>query len=189
MCYRAFSFTWVYLAKKYPELKIGVVTLGADDLAGAMTSRRCHLVVGTGKLEQKTISQFELYDDHFGFFTGKKLKERSRKTPLIYVARAKDDEGHTLGSTLNVLEEEGHRFELDTFETVHAMVLEGLGVGVLPLRLAQASVEAGPLIATSVAPLGRKFGKHRFYGSVSSEDLDDARTMTVLNELRDWCSR
>jgi DNA-binding transcriptional LysR family regulator len=177
----------VHLAKTFPELKIRLVTMRAEELAGGLTSRRCHLVVGSGKLEQKTISQFELYGDHFGFFIGKKLKERTKKTPLIYVARAKDDKGNTLDRILNELEEDGHRFELDSFETVQAMTLEGLGVGVLPRRLAERNVNAGHLSAISLSKLGKKFGHHRFYCSILNEDQDDPLLTTLKNQLREWC--
>lgn len=177
----------VHIKKKHPELKVDVITLRADELAGGLTSRRCHLVVGTGKFEQKTIAQFDLYEDYFGFFEGKKLKDKSRNTPLIYVGRAKDDEGNTIASFLKDVEE-WSRFDLEAFETVHAMVLEGLGIGVLPLKIAEREVMAGHLFPTSVSKYGKRFGKHKCYCSVLNEDLEDFRTMEVLRELQAWCS-
>jgi DNA-binding transcriptional LysR family regulator len=177
----------VHMTKKHPELKVKVITLRADELASALTSRRCHIVVGTGRFEQKTVTQFDLYEDYFGFFVGKKLKGTPNKVPLIYVGRAQDDEGNTLDSLFKNVEE-GRRFDLEAFETVHAMILEGLGVGILPLRIAEREVTAGRFFSTSVAKHGKYFGKHKFYCSVLNEDFQNDRTMEVLKELQEWCS-
>ncbi len=177
----------VHMKRRHPELKVEVIILKADELAGGLTSRRCHLVIGTGKFEQKTVSQFDLYEDYFGFFAGKKLKNQTRKTPLIFVGRAKDDEGNALASFM-VDAADGQCIDLEAFETVHAMILEGLGVGVLPLRIAEREVTAGHLLPTSISKYGKKFGKHTICCSVLRDDLEDDRIIEIVRELKEWHS-
>jgi DNA-binding transcriptional LysR family regulator len=179
----------VQMSKKYKQLSLGVTTLKADELSGALTTRRCHFVIGSVEFKQKTITQFEIYQDHFGFFCGKNFTQNDLKeSPLIFVANARDGEGQSIGKTLSEANlGHLHRYDVDNFESVRALVSEGLGTGVLPLRLAESYVQNKELISVSMPRLGKKFGMHKFYCSLLTQDLDDPRISTILNELRSWC--
>ncbi len=183
----------VQISRKYPQLTLGVVTLKSEELSAMLVSRRCHFVIGTVPFKQKSITQFELYSDYFGFFCSKVKKSSSKNSdfknmPLIYVAQAKDGEGRTLEETLN---DAGHQhlyqYDIDNFESVRSLVCEGLGIGILPVRLAKAFVESGQLVEVSMPVLGKRFGAHQFYGSLLTQVLDDKRTTKIIDELTKWC--
>jgi DNA-binding transcriptional LysR family regulator len=179
-----------HMAGKYDELTLGVSTLKADELAGALMERRCHFVIGTVKFVQKTITQFELYQDYFGFFCSRGNEELSPKTPLIYVSTAKDGKGRTIEKTLKEARiGRLHQYDLDSFDSVKALVSEGLGVGVLPVRLAAQSVQSGELLPVSMPGIGKRFGQHQFYCSLLTQDMDDVRIATTVKELSAWCKK
>lgn len=177
------------MARKYPKLSLGVTTLRADELAPALATRRCHFVIGTVEFEQKSITQYELYQDHFGFFASPALTRAGRQeAPLIYVAQARDSEGRTIEEILAEARlNRGHLYDVDNFESVRALVVEGLGIGILPLRLAEPYLKSGKLSALQMPELGKRFGTHRFFCAVLEQDLDDVRVGTVVRELRTWC--
>ena len=179
-----------HMAGKYDQLTLGISTLKADELAGALMERRCHFLVGSVKFPQKTITQFELYQDYFGFFCSRTHAEHSAKGPLIYVPTAKDGKGRTIEKTLKEARlGRLHQYDLDSFDSVKALVTEGLGVGVLPVRLAAQNVQSGQLLAVSMPGIGRKFGQHQFYCSLLSQDMDDVRIATTVQELGAWCKK
>jgi DNA-binding transcriptional LysR family regulator len=176
----------IEISEKFPDLEVGLVTLKPEDLGAGLLSRRCHLVVGTGRLPQKSIQQTELYVDEFGGFALPKLSPRARKN-ILYVAQARDDRGKTLGAHLKSAA--STRYDFAQFETVLAMAAEGLGVAVLPCKLAATSAAQVGLEPHTIAGIGRSFGRHQFYCSILREDTDDPRTERVIRELKAYCVR
>lgn len=182
------------MSVKYNQLTLGMTTLKADELLESLLSGRCNFIIGSAEYPRKTVTQFELYTDHFGFFVEKdflrayELRGGGRLTevPLIYVPTAKDGRGKTIEKFLKDAKLPNlQQYDVDNFDSVKSLVNEGLGVGVLPLRLAATS----HLLSVSMPGLGRKFGAHKFYCSVLTEDLNDIRISTLVRELSHWCKK
>lgn len=196
LCVGTFTSLLVYLwppilkkmVARHPNLQIHLDTIKATDVTSALSSRKFHLIVSSESIRLQEAINIELYRDSYGFFYSKKwFKKRPdwQKIPLIYVPEARDGNGNSLAQILWRCEIEANQtYRVDNFEAVAALTSEGLGVGILPLRVGR--MKNSTLVQIRDKSLfGTTIGEHPIYGSLLEADRSDPRLRRLLELLHD----
>ena len=174
--------------KNYPHLKITLITRDETEHWNKLVSGGIDAIIDA---EPKISNQWDshvLYSDVFNFFVAKNYKSGKESMDLIYVDKAYDEDGltirdHCIRASVSFKE----TYKLDTFLSVKAFTLKGLGAGVLPERLVQDDVERGHLKRLSVKDMPAKgFAKHRICFSATPTNKNDARIFLLKKELRSF---
>jgi DNA-binding transcriptional LysR family regulator len=177
-----------FFEKKYPHLKIILLTANENEHWNNLVAGSIDVVVDAEPRVDKAWDSYVLYVDKFNFFAAKNFESKKDALNLISVEKASDENGftirdHCIKSGIRFYES----FKLDTFLSVKAFVLEGLGVGVMPERLAREDLEKGRLKIISVKGISEKgFGKHRICFSTLSQSAGDSRISLLKKELKDF---
>ncbi len=78
-------------------------------------------------------------------------------------------------------------YKLDTFTSVKAFTIAGLGIGILPERLAKDDLDAGLLKKIAIKGFStRGFGRHRICFSLTSTGKSDLRIKLLQQELKKY---
>jgi DNA-binding transcriptional LysR family regulator len=106
---------------------------------------------------------------------------------LLYVASAFDEKNISIEGHLR---QRGYRFTrkyaFDSFATVKRLATRGLGIAVLPTRLAAEDVKAKRLHPLRLAGFVREgFGTHRIYASFSDRSQEDQRLRSLFRLLKE----
>ena len=181
-----------HFQKVAPHLKIRLNTKSSLNHVYELSQRRIQAVVDAEARPTTDMVCTTLYYDHFNFYAARKIKNNllatqlSPETPFIYVPNACDQKGLTISQLLhkNSVQHEV-RYEVDSFETAKALALEGLGVAVLPSRVAAPLKHH--LYPIRVAGFPKDgFGKHRIQILFNSEDRKEPRIMAIAKEMRSF---
>lgn len=178
--------------KKHPRLKIDIRTSQSLDPFKLLENHDLDILVDAEPLQKEGFVSYRLYSDKFCVFEkeagaqSNKGQETSIQHPMIYVPHAKDHKGRLLGTILGVSQSSAsHEIHLDSFATVRRFILKGAGVGVLPLRLAEADLAARRIKAVSYNGLSvNGFGNHFICATLLERRQDDPRLTAFLWELR-----
>lgn len=147
------------LRKRRPRLGVALTTLKASDVDEALRSGRCDVVLSTHRSELREAVNVAMFKDQYGFYAVKsRAKAKLKDEALIYVPGAEDGEGNSLEQLLfKKTLPTPRNCVVDTFESAKQLAEAGLGIAVLPVRLAKTS-------KTLTAIKGRKtFGAHTIY--------------------------
>ena len=112
-----------------------------------------------------------------------------KSSSVIYVARARDQKGLSIRDHLlsGGVSPNDLAYELDTFSSAQEFALAGLGIAILPNRLAQCRLRDGKLKPAQLVNLPMQgFGEHRICASYLEENRTDPRIKTVLKHLRNF---
>lgn len=173
-------------SKSHPELKIKLITRDEKDHWGKLASGVLDVIVDAEPQVGPQWDSHVLYTDVFNFFVSKKYDEMSDAKNFIYVEKAYDEDGlsirdHFVKNGIQFSE----CYKLDTFISVKAFALAGLGIAVLPQRLAKSDVESGHLRKILVPGIQSKgFGKHRICFSLTQQSSADIRVKLLQQELK-----
>lgn len=178
--------------RQLPQLRVGVRTSNAGSHLLALEAGQLDLLVDA---EPRLVGDFiswPLYEDRFAFYSAEKGLELSPAglgdLPLVYCPLAFDRENKRI---LTHLEEAGYYFrekiELDSFPSVMAFAKQGVGLSVLPTRLAAAAVKARELHPAALKGFSAKgFGSHSLAATISAHRKDDPRLRHLIQALRKW---
>lgn len=176
--------------KAAPELKLSLRTNG--DHPRALEDGELDILVDAEPRVRGDFTSWTLYEDRFGFH-GASGKVPSSLTPedapamtLIFSPVAFDGENKGI---LRHLEEKGYFFgekvELDSFTAVRTFARTGLGLAVLPQRLAEDSnrKDLAPVALKGFPAKG--FGSHSICATIRSSRTDDPRLRLLVKALRE----
>lgn len=181
------------LKKIHPSLKITIRTSSEFVHQRKLESGELDLLVDAEPRLVGDFTSWALYEDRFNFY-GKKgivpatlTNTEIKDMTLVYQPTAYDSENRNI---LNHLEEAGYHFkekiELDSFVAVTTFVKSGVGIGVIPQRLAETHVATKHISPISLKGISAKgFGSHTIYATVRSSSIDDKRIRTVVKALRE----
>lgn len=178
----------INLRKKHPQFKIDIRTSQSNDPYKLLANHDLDILVDAEPPQKEGFVSYRLYSDKFGVF-GKSSSDSSMLAmnyPIIYVPHASDHKGRQLGSILGGAQNsQAHEIHLDSFSTVRRFILKGAGIGVLPIRLAEADLAAGRLkwITRNGLPTSG-FGSHYICATILERRVDDPRLKAFLQELR-----
>lgn len=183
--------------KLYPELKLAIRTSGAFQHQKVLENAELDMLVDAEPRIVGDFTSWVLYEDKFNFYGQNGALEQELNTeaasslPLIYCPTAFDQDNKSI---LQHLEVKGYLFkekiELDSFTAVATFTKTGLGLGILPQRLASASVKSKLLCGIAMKGFSPKgFGTHNICATVRSSSVDDKRIRLLVKLLREWFKR
>lgn len=120
-----------YINSLYPQLRINLITGRSKNLIKMMRDETLDMAVYVGETSSKKMKSEVVYEDYFNFYNANNL-DNSFLDTLIYFPGA-------LGDTpLGTLKKGFKTFhECENLETVVSLSLAGLGIGLLPQRVAR----------------------------------------------------
>jgi|GEM_PF-3328403 len=170
------------LQKKLPQVSISLHT---DEAMLASPHELDCLVDAEPRLEDNYIS-YTLYHDYFQFYCAKSLLKKGKfdfeaDLPLIYVPKAFDENGRNIRYHCERMELRFRNvIELDSFSSARSFALAGVGLAVLPLKLAAHSMsEALAAVPVRGRDVGQGFGRHK----VCVSFLEQRRTEPTIRAL------
>lgn len=171
--------------KEFPHLSISLKSNSQEGHSRELNNGQLDLLVDAEPRAQLGLTLWPLYGDRFGFFAAKKMEvnpESASELTLLSVRGVFDEEDVTLEAHLS---RRGYRFRrefvLDSFPTVRRMAEKGLGLAILPKRLAAES----SLLPARVEGFPREgFGPHRIYATVSTHRENDKRVKKLISFLK-----
>lgn len=173
--------------REFPLLQISLKTNSQHEHKRNLENGALDLLVDAEPRDLGGLSQWFLYADKFGFFSGSKISEElapaaAANHPILMVRGVFDEHDLTLEEHLR---RRGFYFpremSFDSFTTVRKMTAKGLGIGILPLRLA---AEGGKLHPVRLAGFPPSFGTHRIYATISSFREKDKRVKALVSLLK-----
>ncbi len=180
--------------KLYPELKLSIRTNGPSLNQSALESGQLDILVDAEPRLLGNFTSWTLYKDKFNFYAKKGslpaelYPENITNIPLIYCPLAFDENNKSI---LTYLQEAGYQFketiELDSFTTSSTFGKNGIGLCVLPQRLAEEAIKSKKLVKISMEGFSPKgFGTHSICATVRSSSDDDRRLRSLVKLLKEW---
>ncbi|RBP83791.1 LysR family transcriptional regulator [Marinomonas rhizomae] len=136
------------LRKHYPKL---VVELSVDismNLRDQLLSRNMDLVFLMGPLSEGNVENITLPSFELGWFCHPQTENKDLgSTPIISFSRLSRPYQELMSELMRRYREVGQVFPSTSLSTSFEMIASGIGVGVLPIQLAQRFIEANRLIS------------------------------------------
>ena len=180
-----------HFTKEHPELKINLITRNEKDHWSKLASGTLDVIVDAEPQVGPQWDSHVLYTDTFNLYVSKKYDEATPVKNIIYVEKAYDENSlsirdHFVKNDVQFSES----YKLDTFISVKAFTLAGLGIGVLPERLAIADLKSGNLKKIPLKGISNKgFGKHRICFSQTQQGRSDLRVKLLHQELKKYLQK
>jgi LysR family hydrogen peroxide-inducible transcriptional activator len=166
------------------KLQIHLRTAMSSQLMKDLQSGHVDLIVSVNPSPCRTVISKDLFHDFYSFYASPKL-EPSEKLKLIYVANAMDKEGKALehyAADFGVPKNE--IIHCENFETVRALTESGLGVGILPSRVAERSLQRSDLVPAALSSkIPSRFGEHWIAFSYLKSREGDSAINWVHHEI------
>ena len=172
--------------KQFPRLSLSLKTNSREGHRQELANGTLDLLVDAEPRAHTGLTAWPLYADRFGFYARQTIElspENARELSLIYVKGVFDEKNTSLEQ---YLAREGYQFEreytFDSFTTVKRTAEKGLGVAILPRRLAEKEGSLKMVKAKGFAKDG--FGAHGIYATVSNFREKDIRVKSLISLLR-----
>lgn len=169
--------------KRYPTTEIEIVCGRSAELLKLVEDEKLDFAIcSTSNL--KKIKTIELYTDQYGFYVAKNPLPLA-KLSFVSLYDAKDIRGKTIASYLKDFFGDGASLiKAPSFEVARATVAAGLGVGVLPTKVAEYYHDEHQLTAYKL-PRGipNRFGDHSFSLCISAHYAKNHKLIKTTNEL------
>lgn len=180
------------LRKEHPQLNLSIQTSPMNKPLEDLISGKVDLVVDAEPQIRAELTSWRLYSDHFAFYASPTFEARSfdpakaRKESILYVQKAYDENRISIE---DYLEKHRYSFEqegiFDSFSTVKRLIAKGMGLGVLPTRLAEDDVKKKLIKRIHLKGFdSEKFGKHSIYATASSERQSEFRLKKLVSMLK-----
>jgi DNA-binding transcriptional LysR family regulator len=180
------------LRKTLPNLTVSVHTGNGRDVFRQLTDGKIDLLVDAETRTSELTTSWALYTDRFGFYCasserGKTLTQADAKSEtLLYVPNAQDQAGIAIEHHIKL---QNYSFKqegiFDSFATVKRLAIRGLGIAVLPMRLAEEDLKARRLTPISLQGFGAHgFGKHTIYATCATQRARDPRIKKLVSLLK-----
>jgi len=180
------------LRKTYPNLNLSVRTGGVQDSFSRLIDGQVDLLVDAEPRNSEEITSWKLYSDRFSFYASDQLNfeyfssEDASSLALLYVPKAYDGAHIAIEDHLRrasyVFERE---YIFDSFSTVKRLAARGLGIAVLPNRLALEDINTSRIHKVSAKGFPENgFGLHTIYATCAAQKSGDLRIRKLVSQLR-----
>jgi DNA-binding transcriptional LysR family regulator len=180
------------LENLYPKLNLSIKTnLAPSPLTCLQTGTIDLLVDAEPQIRSDLVSR-QLYSDKFAFYASYATKDTNLTDKdvshrnVIFVQQAFDENSHSIEDHL---EQHGFQFSrqycFDSFSTVKRLAIRGMGIAVLPKRLAAEDCKQKlirPISFRGFDPDG--FGRHSIFATVRHEDDNNPRIKKIIKLLK-----
>ncbi len=161
-----------YLRDIYPDVSMSLLVDQSSSLGDAVVAEKIDLAIGVNLVSrrQKGFVYFSLFQDFYSFYVSPSIQNEVHGQPLLIFPEASDSnkvsvEKHLSGLTNFAF----HR--LNNFETLKALAVQGLGIGVMPTQVAKPLVQEKALIPTQISRTKTLFGQHEIGFIISDKFL------------------
>jgi DNA-binding transcriptional LysR family regulator len=178
------------LKQRYPSLTVTISTNASNSHQKQLESGDLDILVNAEPRVSGEFISWKIYSDRFALYSKDRIfpikPGKIIDIPLIYVPSAVAQDQQT---TLDCMEQAGYFFrskiELDSFSAVRAFCKKGLGVGVLPVRLAESARDTTlkKVILPGIPSKG--FGDHDICVTVMKAKEKDPRVRALLALLKE----
>lgn len=141
-----------YMKSLFPNLSISLYTGRSKELISKLERNQIDFSVFVGTTDSKKLETKVVYEDYFSFYQTTNLEKAFIKS-LIYFPETVES-----GSFTSYLAKYNTFHRCENLETVLSLTVSGLGVGLLPMRVAQEYVLSGHLKQVN---LKHRLSKHR----------------------------
>jgi DNA-binding transcriptional LysR family regulator len=183
------------LKKSLPHLQIKLKTNQDGDHLEHLASGRFDLVVDAEPRPRDNMISVTLYSDRFNFYCSSALASKlpkqisvkdTKEIPFIYVDAAFDEHDKKISDHLRAAGYAGATsFEIDSFETAKALAAEGVGIAVLPERVAEAANAGARLKNIQLSGLpATGFGRHKICVTYMADNRSDPRIKAATQEMK-----
>jgi len=171
------------LNQSLPRLQIRLKTREADHIEN-LSRGLLDLVVDAEPRPRGNMVSTQLYSDKFNFYVSTKAK--APDDAFIFVPTSYDENDKSISDFLRDADLPGASpYEIDSFETAKALTIEGVGIGIMPVRVAEEAVESKRLRRHPVKPFPPGgFGRHKICATIREEDRNDRRIRAVIKEMK-----
>jgi DNA-binding transcriptional LysR family regulator len=181
-----FPYFLKYLKDRQKKLKISLKTSSSSNLMEELKMSRLDMIVSVNPKPHKSVISKTLYRDTFGFYS-KTSSMDPKSLSFIGVRKATDEAGKSVESYLQDFKlSKFDWIDCASFETVKALCTEGLGVAVLPQRVAAPLLKQKILVEVSIPKVPKNFGEHSVgYSYLKSRETDSA-IKWVYSEMQNF---
>ncbi len=157
-----------YLNSIYRDLEVELVVHQSSNLAALIKNGELDLAIGVYPLKTRQNMNFSLlFEDHYSFFASSSIAQEVERLPLIFNPHAMDENGIAIETLLQPVLKRRLSHRVYNFETLKSLTVLGLGVGMLPTKVAKPLVLQRQLTPVIIQKTPNLFGKHKigFYAS------------------------
>jgi DNA-binding transcriptional LysR family regulator len=184
--------------ERFPRVEVALQNGNSRDVEQAVVERRLDLALVVNPARHPDCVVHDLFADRVGFVVSGALRRRASpkeliaSMPLVHVPVLRQTQ-FLLGSLASQSIVPPRQLECSSMELVKSLVLDGVGVGILPYRVASHGVSAGRLVHLSdplpsfddIITLVRRYDLPMTAGARKLIDglLEHAKAMPALSEL------
>ena len=167
-----FSDLFRYIQTIYQSVDLQLVVDTSANLAEALRRNDVDLSIGVNFLNKRGQGSefFSLFEDHYSFYVSAKNDSPEDQLPLLIHPHAEDAEGITVAQHLASVIGRRRVHRVHNFETLKALTVQGLGIGVLPTQVAKPLVQMKQLASIQIPRTKHLFGLHEI-GFLASRSL------------------
>lgn len=174
-------------AKSFPNLRLRLSShRSGDNINLLMASELDYsiLVEPPESSHSNLVEKVPLYSDTYGIFIKKQSNEGLKN--FIYVADAFAGKGLTLEDILKTHLKTYQELRLDSFEVCRELIKKGVGMGVLPYRVAEDDLKKGLIKRAKLKDFkASTFGKHTIYECYLSHGKQRAKVLKFSRLVKD----
>ncbi len=171
-----------------PHFEIILQTDLSDRLHKKLITGDLDVIVSVNPDSNRKIESTELYRDFFSLYQQSGL-ELSQRTPILFSPYALERTGVNPSELLKSMQlHQRTRFEFQSFEVILNLTAQGLGIGMLPNRVAKQFVSEGklrPFFQRKHESTLSSFGEHRICISRLKSKTEDLRIDNIIRICRE----
>ncbi|MBH47350.1 MAG: hypothetical protein CME71_04175 [Halobacteriovorax sp.] len=143
----------------HPELELALSIGRSKEIKEKVEAGKLDLGIVVDKKNTTSLVSALLYEDDFSFYQSNSLKPKRKDQLILYEEAALQIP--TLKRSLKA--RPSRQIKVDSFELAYQLVSEGLGVALLPGRVARQAVEQQVLVKTKWRDMPLSFNRHQIF--------------------------
>lgn len=172
-----------YVADVQHELEISLHTARSATLMDALRRSQVDLIVSVNPTPHRNVFTTNLFSDEFRVYRHAAL-EITPRTPLLVFPNATDGDGRSIAAHLGRSPHaRRRRYASESFEVVNALACAGLGLAVMPTRVAQRGLKSGELVEHAADAKPWRFGRHPIGVSFLRHRMGDSAVLWIVRAL------
>jgi len=171
----------------YPKLNIKLFSNHSDIIQAQLEAGAYDVALTVSPQKKKMIHVENLFKDRFSFYIKKSTKSL-KDLPLIYMSSVLEQYDLNLKKQLLTYHE--NNYVTDSLETVKALTIEGLGIGLLPEHVAKSPLKQKLIKKVDINEFDSLQSVYHDIGiSFSSYRQGDENVQVLLKELREYIKK
>ncbi len=163
-----------YLKTLSSDLELSLYTTRSAQIIKKLKKMEIDLAVYVGAITDKNIISKVVYEDHFSFYRSKSLAPQFKDHLILFPQSIEQD-------TTSILKSFPHHHICENLETVVSLINSGLGVGLIPTKVAYQSVAKGMMVQDEEFS-SFKLGLHTISVAINKKNMNET-SQTVYDEI------